>query len=122
MSEKREYDQRYSAKWKSIVNFMKNNTGITISGIARAGSRRKGNYRAKSDLDIIFAVKNDPPKKQIYPILKAKLQQGFPAANVEIGTSYNVINMSLDSLKFDIVLRTLDDFKSQVQQYKLEEL
>jgi len=41
MAERREFEQRYAKLWRSIVNFIKNNTGLRVSGIARAGSRRR---------------------------------------------------------------------------------
>lgn len=122
MSSRREFDQRYSSEWRSIVNFMKNNTGFLISGVAKAGSRRRGDYKDSSDLDIIFAVSRDPPKTEIYPKLEQLLKDNFPKASIEIGRSYNVIKMSINSLNFDIVLRTKTEFESQIRDMKIERL
>jgi len=88
----------------------------------RAGSRRRGNHRNKSDLDIIFTVAGDPPKKNIYPMIASKLKEGFPNAYVEIGSSYNVINMQIDGLDFDIVLLSQEEFEQEVEEYKLDKL
>lgn len=115
MSDRREFDQRYASEWRSIVQFMKNNTGFSLSGIARGGSRAKGDYRDTSDLDIIFSVAGDLSKQKIYPIVRSKLKENFPQATVEIGSSYNVIKMSLGPLKFDIVLKKLANFNREIQ-------
>jgi len=88
----------------------------------RAGSRRRGNHRNKSDLDIIFTVAGDPPKKNIYPMIASNLKYGFPRAHIEIGSSYNVINMKIEDLDFDVVLLTEEEFKKEVTEYELEEL
>ena len=120
MAERRQKDQEYASLWRSVVNFLKKNTGFSISGIARAGSRRKGTYRAESDLDIIFAIANDPSKTEIYPELVEKLRKGFPDASITIGSSYNVVKFKKESLEMDLVLRTASQFQKQVQDYKLE--
>lgn len=122
MVERRQKDQEYASLWRSVVNFMKNSTGLSISGIARAGSRRKGTYNTYSDLDIIFAIAKDPAKTEVYPELVNKLKKGFPDASVSIGSSYNVIKFEKGSLDMDIVLRTTSQFQKQVQDYKLENL
>ena len=48
MSIRRQYEQRYAAFWRSLVNFLRNSSGFPISGIARGGSRREGYHRNKS--------------------------------------------------------------------------
>jgi hypothetical protein len=122
MSYKREKDQQYRSKWHSILNFVKNNTGYSVAGVARAGSRRQGGSRPDSDLDIRFAISGDPSKQSIYPNLKEKLKTAFPNARVRIGSSYNVINMSINDLDFDIVLLSVGEFTRQVQNDKLERM
>ncbi|MHA1345416.1 MAG: nucleotidyltransferase domain-containing protein [Candidatus Heimdallarchaeaceae archaeon] len=122
MTEKREKDQQYASKWRSIGIFIRNSTGLSVSGVARAGSRRKGEYGDTSDLDIIFAVSGDPPRDDVYATLETKLKEGFPKAKVKLGSSENVVKMFMDDLEFDIVLRREIDFKNQVQKYKLEQL
>lgn len=122
MSERRELEQRYKAEWNNIVNFMKNNTGFTLSGIARGGSRVKGTHRDDSDLDIIFSISRDPLKTEIYPILLKKLQENFLKNTIGIGSSYGVIKMSVGPLKFDIILKKLVDFNSEIQNNKISRL
>lgn len=109
MPDRREFEQRYKSEWISIANFMENNTGFSLSGIKRGGSRVKGTHRDDSDLDITFSISGDPPKTEIYPVLLKKLKQNFPNNTVGTGSSYNAIKMSLGPLKFDIVLKKLAD-------------
>lgn len=120
MAGRRQKDQEYASIWRSVINFLKNNTALPISGIARAGSRRRGDYSSDSDLDIIFAIVKDPSKTKIYPKIVEKLRKGFPDAYINIGSSYNVINFKKKDLKIDLVLRTESQFQKQVQEYKLE--
>jgi len=112
-------EQRYASEWRSIVNFMKNNTGFSISGIARGGSRALGTHRDDSDLDIIFAISGDPLKTEVYPILLRKLRDNFPNNTICIGSSYNVINMKLGPLRFDIKLKKLADLEEEIQRNRI---
>ena len=122
MSTGREKDQKYSAKWKSLVNFMQHNTGLGVGGVAKAGSRRAGDPTEYSDLDIIFYIPSDSSKEEIYTRLIELIPGNFEGASAEFGGDRNVINMILDDLEFDLVLLTENKFKSQVQSYKIEEL
>ena len=114
-----EKQQQHKKKWKSIQDFLRYNTGYKIHGVARAGSTVEGGWTLESDLDIRFAIANDPSKTKIYPNLRTKLREGFPDASVEIGKSYNVINMEIGELEFDIVLLTVKEFDTQVREEKL---
>ncbi|OLS12155.1 MAG: hypothetical protein RBG13Loki_4221 [Promethearchaeota archaeon CR_4] len=67
MAERREFDQRYAVLWHSIGNFLRNNSGFPVSGVAREGSRRRSNYQNKSDLNIIFCITDDLDKYSVYP-------------------------------------------------------
>lgn len=120
MGERRRKDQEYASIWRSVINFLKNNTNLSINGIARAGSRRLGNYRTDSDLDIIFSVANNSSKYDVYPKLVEKLKKGYPYASIKIGSSYNVIKFIKNELKIDLVLRTESQFRNQVQEFKLQ--
>ncbi len=113
MGLRRENEQRYAAFWSKFVNFMNSITGIQISGIARSGSRRRGDYRPDSDLDIIFAVSGDSPREQVYPPLVEKLRN-IMNEQAGIGGSYHVINIRKDSLDFDLVLLSRRDFDYEV--------
>lgn len=121
MSKRREKDQQYASYWRSIGGFLKNNTGLPVSGVARTGSRRRGDYDDESDSDIIFSIAGNPEKGQVYPDLVEKLKNGMNI-QAKIGSSYNVIKIQKDDLKIDLVLRTEKKFREQVQQYKLEQL
>jgi len=119
---KRQTDQQYRSKWISIQNFLKNNTGYSFAGVARAGSRKQGDWRIYSDLDIRFAISGDPSRNEIYPDLRDKLENAFPKAQVWIGSSYHVINMKIENLNFDLVLLSINDFQYQVEQERLERI
>lgn len=122
MSDRREFERRYASEWRSIAQFMKNNTGFPLSGIARGGSRVKGTHRDDSDLDIILSISGDPLKTEIYPVLLNKLKENFPNNTFGIGSSYNAIKMSVGSLRFDIVLKKLTDFDREIQSNKISRL
>ncbi len=122
MAERREFDQRYAHIWRSLANFLRNNSGFPVSGITRTGSRRRGDYEKKSDLDIIFSIAENPDKRSVYPDLVNLLKRGFPDAYVEIGQSYNVINFKRQSLDVDLVLLTEADFIWEKNSYGLEDL
>lgn len=122
MSTGREKDQKYSAKWKSLVNFMQHNTGLGVGSVAKSGSRRDGTPTEYSDLDIIFYIPDDPSKEIIYTKLIELIPENFDGVEVDFGKSRNVINMKLDDLEFDIVLLPEHKFKSQVQSYKIEKM
>ncbi|MHA1221661.1 MAG: nucleotidyltransferase domain-containing protein [Candidatus Heimdallarchaeaceae archaeon] len=120
MTTKRERGQQYSSKWRSLVNFMQHNTGLSVGSVAKAGSRRKGTPSEYSDLDIIFFIRGDPSRETIYAKLIKLIEKNFENATARFGTSRNVIKMKLDNLEFDIVLLPEHKFKNQVQNYKIE--
>jgi len=122
MSLKREKDQQYKSKWDSILNFLINNSGYPISGVARAGSRRQGDWNINSDLDIRFAIARDPPREEVYPKLKSLIKTNFKDSSVRIGSSYNVINIEIGELSFDLVLLSQSKFEKQVKTDKLERI
>ena len=106
-------DKYYISKWTKIVNVLKN-SNLKISGVAKAGSRARQQYRPDSDLDIIICVANDPNKKEFYPRLIATLKANFPYDNVYAGSTYNVVHFDTKSEgKFDVVLLTEKEFDTQ---------
>ncbi len=122
MSTRRERDQKYSAKWKSLLHFMQHNTGLHVGSVAKVGSRRAGTPSEYSDLDIIFYIPGDPPKQQTYSKLIELIPKQFEGATAKFGTTYNVIDMKLDDLEFDIVLLPEYKFRSQIQSHKIEKM
>ena len=121
MSVRREFEQRYSHFWRSLSNFLRNNSGFPVSGVAREGSRRRGTHDDRSDLDVIFAISGDRPKNQIYPTLVNRL---ISTMNVQarIGTSYNAIKIQKDQIRCDLVLRTQTQFQAQINNRQFEEI
>lgn len=109
-------DQYYHAKWKSIVNVMKN-SNLGISRIAQAGSRARRQQRLDSDMDVIFAVARDPSRENFYPKLIQHLQNNFPYENIYPGSSYHVVHIEFKSGgKFDLVLLSETDFDYEFSQ------
>ncbi len=121
MTIRRQFDQRYASFWRSLANFMRQNTGLGIGGIARSGSRKRGNYRPTSDLDVIFWIPGDPDRDQVYPDLVQKFRHIFNV-NANIGSSYNVINITKDELDVDLVLVSRWEFEDENRRNQLEML
>ena len=106
-------EDRYQRLWKSIVNVLKN-SGLSISRIAKAGSRARQQHRPDSDMDVIFAVARDPMKRFFYPQLIPILRANFPEERVYAGTTYNVIHMDLrKGGNIDLVLLSEYEFDQQ---------
>lgn len=121
MSVRREFEQRYARFWRRLANFLKNNTGLHVSGVAREGSRRKGTHLDRSDLDVIFMISDNPRKSEIYPLLVDLLTQGM-SVEARIGSSYNAIKIQKDQIRCDLVLRTQPQFQAQINNRQFEEI
>lgn len=121
MSDRREFEQRYAHFWRSLANFLRNNSGFPISGVAREGSRRRGTHRDRSDLDVIFAISGNPSKSQVYPTLIDRLISGM-IVQANIGSSYNAIKIQKDQLRCDLVLKTQLEFQLQINNREFEEI
>ena len=93
MSIGREKNQKYSAKWKKLVNFMQYNTGLGVGAVAKLGSRREGTPSDYSDLDIIFYIPGDPSKELIY----SKLTDLIPAIS-------KIVSISSVSISFPHII------------------
>ncbi len=91
MSIRREAEQKYSALYNSLKNFLNNNSGYNIGGVARWGSRTTGVHRDKSDLDVIFWIIRNPSKQKIYPNLVDKLKK-ILKVNANTGSRVNFTN------------------------------
>ncbi len=120
MSNRREGDQRYSAFYDSLRNFLYNNSGQPVRGVARWGSRTTGTYGNHSDLDVIFWIQGDPSKTSVYPDLVDKLKQ-ILKVNADIGSSYNVINIWKTGINCDLVLCTQWEYSEQVGSRRYRE-
>lgn len=121
MTVRKEFEQRYARFWRRLAKFLRNNTGLPISGVAREGSRRRGTHDDRSDLDVIFAISNDPSKSEIYPTLVEKLNSGFNV-QARIGSSYNAIKIVKEQLRCDLVLKTLSQFQEQIDNRQFAEI
>jgi predicted nucleotidyltransferase len=121
MAERREKEQQYSSLRKGLGNFLRENTGLRVSGVALMGSRRRGDHNADSDMDVIFTVAGDPSKDQVYPGLIDKLTRGMNV-QARLGSSHNVIKIQKGDLKVDLVLRTEEEYREQKRRQNLEEL
>ena len=121
MAERREYEQRYSALRESLGNFLRHNSGFSVSAASLMGSRRTGIHRDESDMDIIFTIQGDPPKTAVYPKLIEKLEQ-VVKVHAEPGTSYNVVKIKDGPLKVDLVLKTEEEYRKQLHEQRYEDL
>jgi len=121
MALRREFEQRYASFWRSLANFLRNNTSFSVSGVAREGSRRKGTHEDRSDLDVIFAISRDPAKTEVYPKLIEQLRSGMNA-QAQIGRSYNAIKIQKDQLRCDLILKTQAQFQAQINNREFENI
>jgi len=121
MAVRREFEQRYSRFWRQLANFLSKNTGLSISGVAREGSRRRDTHNDRSDLDVIFAISNDPSKREVYPALVEKLNSGFNV-QARIGSSYYAVKIVKDQLRCDLVLKTQSQFQAQINNRQFVEI
>ena len=81
--------------------------------MAREKFRRESTHRDRSDLDVIFVIRGNPPKRDVNPLLIKRL---VPTLNVQakIGTSYNAIKIKKDQIRCDLVTRTESQFHKQI--------
>ena len=121
MAERREYAQRYKKLWKSIGNWLTHNSGWSVGGVAKEGSRRTGKFKNKSDLDVDFWISESYQKQKVYDDIIPKLRKTYPGSQVQKGGSKNVIKFAFNDLKVDFILLPKKEFKEKVKKYKLEE-
>jgi len=120
MSIRREAEQRYSAFYKSLKNFLYNNSGYNIKGVARWGSRTTGEHKDKSDLDVIFWIFGNPSKQKVYTDLIDKLKNTLKV-NANTGTSKNVIKIWKEGLKCDLRLLSESEYRTQISARRYSE-
>lgn len=121
MSKRKELEQQASSFAKKIDNFLHENTNLKIHGVARQGSRKEGTHEDLSDLDIVFAVSNDPKREEIYPELSKKLES---VLNVQsnLGSDRNVIKVKKGELPVDLVLLTIEEFEKQIKENRIKRI
>ena len=122
MVERREFAQKYKKLWKSLSSWLKSSSDWKVAGVAKEGSRRKGNFKDKSDLDINFWISEPYQKQKVYDDIIPKLRKAYPGSNVQKGTSENVIKFAFNGMKVDIILLPKKIFKEKVRNYKKVEL
>jgi len=118
MAERREFAQRYKKLWITLSNWLKNNSGWKVGGVAKEGSRYEGDFKDKSDLDMDFWISEPYQKQKVYDDIIPKLQKAYPGSQVQKGTSENVIKFSINGLKTDIVLLPKKEFKKKRKNLK----
>lgn len=121
MSERREFEQRYARFWRRLANFLRHNINFPVSGVAREGSRRWSTHRDRSDLDVIFAIRGDPSKREVYPSMIERLRS---VMNVQAraGSSYNAVKIQKGPLRCDLVLKSQSQFQAQINSREFEEI
>ena len=103
MAERREYAQRYKSLWISLSDWLKNNSGWKIGGVAKEGSRREGDFKDKSDLDMDFWIAEVYQKQEVYDDIIPRLRKDYPGSQVQKGSSNNVIKFAQKGHKVDLV-------------------
>ncbi|NVM19608.1 MAG: hypothetical protein HWN80_18035 [Candidatus Lokiarchaeota archaeon] len=118
MGERREYAQRYKKLWRSLSEWLKNSSGWKVGGVAKEGSRREGDFKNKSDLDMDFWIAETYEKQKVYDDIIPKLRKHYTGSQVQKGRSENVIKFAQDGLKVDIVLLPKKEFNKKVNKFK----
>jgi len=118
MAERREYAQRYKKLWKSLLEWLKNSSGWNVGGVAKEGSRREGDFKNKSDLDMDFWISEPYQKQKVYDDIIPKLRKDYEGSLVQKGRSENVIKFTQNGLNVDIVLLPKKQFREKREKYK----
>jgi len=118
MGERREYAQRYKKLWKSLSNWLKNSSGWKVGGVAKEGSRREGDFKNRSDLDMDFWIAEPYQKQKVYDDIIPKLRRAYTGSQVQKGRSENVVKFAQNGLKVDIVLLSKKEFNKKVNKFK----
>ncbi len=118
MGERREYAQRYKKLWISLSNWLKSSSGLKVGGVAKEGSRREGDFKNKSDLDMDFWISETYQKQKVYDNIMPKLRKFYKGSQVQKGRSENVIKFTYNGLKVDIVLLPKKEFEKKADRYK----
>lgn len=118
MAERREFAQRYKKLWISLSNWLKTKSGCKIGGVAKEGSRREGDFKDKSDLDMDFWITEPYEKQKVYDDIIPKLRRDYEGSQVQKGRSNNVIKFAQKGLKVDMVLLPKNKFMEKREKYK----
>ena len=118
IAERREYAQRYKKLWKSLSKWLIEKSEWKIGGVAKEGSRREGDFKDRSDLDMDFWIAEPYRKQNVYYDIIPKLRRDFIGSQVQTGSSGNVIKFSQNGLKVDLVLLPKKEFFEKRRKYK----
>jgi hypothetical protein len=104
----------YSSRWYALVTFLVTNTGLKVARIARPGSVAKLTEKRTSDLDIIFCLSPDKPRKDLYPQLESRFKTQFGSV-ANITSTPEAIHFTYKDVKgnFDVILLNQADFDTQ---------
>lgn len=110
--------QMYHSKWISIIHFLYNGTGYSISKVGQGGSIPKQTAIRQSDLDIIFSCSDHYLRADRLANLYKKSKENFgKAAMVKKGD--NAIHIDfLKGQKIDLVLVPGKKFTHELNQLK----
>lgn len=120
MAERREKAQQYKKLWTSLANWLRSNSGWKIGGVAKEGSRRRGDFKDHSDVDIDFWISGPYDKQQVYDNIIPKLRNNYPGSQVQKGGNQNVLKFAYKGLLAEIILLPKDVFDDKVQKNKYE--
>lgn len=118
MAENQEMAQRYKKLWVSLSKWLKDKSGWNVGGVAKEGSRRRGDFNPKSDLDIDFWIAESYSKQTVYDDIIPKLRKQYPGSQVQKGGEENVIKFAYNGLLAELVLLRKKEFKKKIHLNK----
>ncbi|MHA1272211.1 MAG: hypothetical protein ACTSQS_02125 [Promethearchaeota archaeon] len=111
--------QLYASKWHKIVNFLYNNTGLTIAKVAKSGSFAKHTEYSDSDLDVIFCTSPDYYLSDMQEIIQDKADAIFgDVADVGIGNRAVHIDFASPECNIDVVYLSQDEFDAEFEEIR----
>lgn len=114
INQNRNLKQLYTSKWKKMVNFLYNNTNLSIAKIAKAGSIAKNTDLNSSDLDLIFSISPDTPRNQVYSYLLEILNKSLKnTANISLGKEAIHVDYRSNNICIDLVLKSQSEFNRE---------
>ena len=109
----------FSSKWHRIVNFLYNNTGLSIAKVAKAGSIGKLTSTSDSDLDVIFCTSEDWNLQNMLNFLEEKAYKNFDKiANIKQSTHAIQIDFVNPACDIDLVYKTKNSFDKEYKEIK----
>jgi CRISPR/Cas system CSM-associated protein Csm2 small subunit len=103
--------ENYSSKIFALVHLVFTNLGFKVARIAKLSTVAKAPTGLKNDIEIIFCVAPDKPRKDVYPILENRLKGTF-ASSIKITPNPEYVHVEFTAVKcvVDLILLNQKDF------------